>query len=331
VVGNTILNDKSSSVNAVWNNLASQASVTGNAIYNVAAGHVLIGAGTAAGNTTMTTAPAFSTASPIGPDNPATSTTPVTTTGGTSTTGTTSSTGSTSTTSKPAAQVTMRTSEDAWNGDAQFTVALDGNTIGGVHTTTALHSQVQSQALDLGSIGAGVHSLALSFINDAYGGTPSTDRNLYLDGFSVNGSSGNGALTLLSNGTKSVSFGVSNAGSLVTSTLTLNVSEDAWNGDAQFMVVVDGKQMGGIYTATASHAAGQSQAITVAGIAESYTGHDIAISFINDSYGGTAATDRNLYLSSAQFDGQTAAGAAHTFLSNGTQHISALAPTNWLG
>ena len=39
----------------------------------------------------------------------------------------------------------------------------------------------------------------------------------------------------------------------------LSMSEDAYLGDAQFTVSVDGKQQGGTFTTTALHAAGVSQ------------------------------------------------------------------------
>ncbi|MCJ2012607.1 glycoside hydrolase family 16 protein, partial [Methylobacterium sp. J-076] len=45
-------------------------------------------------------------------------------------------------------------------------------------------------------------------------------------------------------------------------TLVLKLSEDAYKGDAQYTISVDGKQVGGTLTAHASHAAGQSDTIT---------------------------------------------------------------------
>jgi hypothetical protein len=116
----------------------------------------------------------------------------------------------------------------------------------------------------------------------------------------------------------------------ITSKLVLNVSEDAYLGDAQFAVAVDGKAMG-TYTATASHAAGQSQAITITGIAESFTPHDVAVTFLNDAGGGTTSADRNLYVNSIQFDGQTVPGATAALLSAGTDHFTAIAPAHWTG
>ena len=40
------------------------------------------------------------------------------------------------------------------------------------------------------------------------------------------------------------------------SKITLNVSEDAWQGDAQFTVAVDGTKVGGTLTATTLHSSG---------------------------------------------------------------------------
>ena len=75
-------------------------------------------------------------------------------------------------------------------------------------------------------------------------------------------------------------------------TLVINVSEDAWQGDAQFAVTIDGTQVGGTFTATASHAAKQSQAITLS-TSLGAGPHEVALNYINDAYGGSASADRN--------------------------------------
>jgi hypothetical protein len=110
--------------------------------------------------------------------------------------------------------------EDAHNGHAQFTIRVDGTQIGGIQTAAASHAAGQtqvfnvmgafatgsdgkqvstgevtsshalnrSQAIDFASVlASGTHDLAISFLNDAYAGTPQTDRNLYVGGISVNG------------------------------------------------------------------------------------------------------------------------------------------------
>lgn len=87
-------------------------------------------------------------------------------------------------------------------------------------------------------------------------------------------------------------------------TLALSVSEDAWQGNAQFTVNVDGQQIGGVQTATASHAAGQSQVFDIKGTFAAGQ-HTVTVDFLNDAWGGTAATGRNLYVTAATIDGTT--------------------------
>ena len=92
-------------------------------------------------------------------------------------------------------------------------------------------------------------------------------------------------------------------------TLDLKVSEDAWNGDAQFTVAVDGHQIGGTLTALASHAAGVAQDFLVNGNFGSGQ-HTATVAFLNDAYGGSPATDRNLYVTGASYDGQSVSGSS---------------------
>jgi hypothetical protein len=103
--------------------------------------------------------------------------------------------------------------------------------------------------------------------------------------------------------------------------LLLKISQDAYHGNAKYTVSVDGKQIGGIQTAQASHAAGQSDLISVRGD-WGQGDHDVAIRFVNDAWGGTAATDRNLYVDSASYHGQDVHGAHLTMTTNGAQHFT---------
>ncbi|PZP41804.1 MAG: hypothetical protein DI601_20045 [Azospirillum brasilense] len=96
--------------------------------------------------------------------------------------------------------------------------------------------------------------------------------------------------------------------------MTLRVSEDAYKGDAQMVVKVDGKQVGDAYTVTASHAAGKTQDITLTGDFTTGT-HKVEVAFINDLYEGSASTDRNLYLQGIDV--------------NGTFHAEAAASLTW--
>ncbi len=92
----------------------------------------------------------------------------------------------------------LKLSEDAWKGDAQFSVAIDGTTIGAPQTVTALHSDKATQlfAFDQ-ALTPGTHDVAVSFLNDAYGGSTGADRNLYIDSASVGGTAAAGAAAAL--------------------------------------------------------------------------------------------------------------------------------------
>lgn len=212
-------------------------------------------------------------------------------------------------------QLVLWMSEDAWQGDAQFTVTVDGNQVGGVQTATASHAAGQSLAVSVaGSFATGSHSVSVNFLNDAWGGTAATDRNLYVDKATLDGTTvAGGTMTLLQSGSSGFSFG--SPATSGADTLVLQVSEDAWQGNAQFAVTVDGVQQGA-FTATASHAAGAMQAISLTG-GWGTGAHTVGVAFLNDAYGGTAATDRNLYVNGISYDGATVGGASAALLSNG--------------
>jgi len=102
-----------------------------------------------------------------------------------------------------------------------------------------------------------------------------------------------------------------------TNALTVRVAEDAWSGDAQFYVSVDGIRQAGIYTATANHSLGQWQDITVAGNFTATGYHTVDVTFINDAWGGSLSTDRNLYVQSVTINGQNVSAAAFNNATNG--------------
>ncbi len=103
------------------------------------------------------------------------------------------------------------------------------------------------------------------------------------------------------------------------STLTLHLSEDAWQGNAQFLVSVDGKALNAATEVTALHKDGSVQDFGFAGSFGAEP-HDVAVSFLNDAYGGSAATDRNLYVNAIDLGSQHQdVGAA--LYGNGTQHF----------
>ncbi len=229
----------------------------------------------------------------------------------------------------------LHLSEAAWQGDAQFTVSVDGVQQGGVLTAHASHAAGATEAFTFhGSWGSGTHALAVSFLNDAWGGTAATDRNLYLDSASFNGAAvPNAATALLSQGTHYVSGpggGAPQAVSLGSGadTLVLKISQDAWLADAQYSVSVDGQKLGGTLTASALHGAGQSDTLTLHG-SWGAGAHDVLVTFLNDGYGGTAATDRNLHVDGIFWNGAAVAGGSADLLSAGPHDFgfgTAIAP-----
>ncbi|HTI86861.1 MAG TPA: carbohydrate-binding domain-containing protein, partial [Alphaproteobacteria bacterium] len=245
--------------------------------------------------------------------------------------------------------VTVRVAEDAYNGDAQFVVKVDGQQIGGLQTATASHGNGQWQDVTLnGTFGTGPHQVDVLYINDAWGGSTSADRNLYIQSVTVNGQTtstptannaangaqpADGSTEMAINGTASyATTGTGSTGGTTTPTdptgstggtttpttsgLTVHVAEDAWNGDAQFKVLVDGQQVGGNYTATGSHAAGAWQDVAIGGTFAAGP-HDVAIQFINDAWGGSATTDRNLYVQSITLNGESISAPTSNTGANG--------------
>jgi len=222
--------------------------------------------------------------------------------------------------------VVLQISEDAYKGDAQFTVSVDGKQVGGTQTAMASHASGADQAFTVeGSFGVNQHTVGVNFLNDAYGGTSQTDRNLYVDAASYDGTTVSpDTLRLMSGGMQSLKVGTAapvfatlKAGS-GSDVVALKVSEDAYKGDAQFTVSVDGKQVGGAFTAKALHAAGQSQEVDLSG-SWGKGAHAVAVNFLNDLYDGTASTDRNLYVTGASYDGVAQTGMPLSLMGSGPQ------------
>jgi hypothetical protein len=110
----------------------------------------------------------------------------------------------------------LRISQDAWQGSAQYTVAVDGVQIGGTVTASALHGSGTADTVAVqGDFAAGSHHLAITFLNDAYAGTPQTDRNLHVEGVAFDDAAmpggavevAGGTVTLHSAGAQDILFG----------------------------------------------------------------------------------------------------------------------------
>ena len=97
--------------------------------------------------------------------------------------------GTTPTAAAPADNLGINLSEDAWNGNADFVLYIDGKAVTTPQVVTALHDANATQGFSLsGDLGAGAHTIGIGFVNDASGASAGEERNLYINGITVNGS-----------------------------------------------------------------------------------------------------------------------------------------------
>ena len=252
--------------------------------------------------------------------------------------------------------LTVSLSEDRYLGDAQFTLSVDGHSVGGTQTVLASHAAGQTQSLTvLGSFGAGTHSVALDFLNDAYAGTPTTDRNLYVAGASYDGvAATNATLALMSAGTQAITVGTpvnlyspGSAGGTVTATgsgvvtvgtgaVTVSAAGQAVsvNGGAGALTFIGGSGMDSVVAGsgavlltanadTLTFTAGSGQATITAG-----SGHD-TFNFVAGRAGGSLAiSSYNAGLDAIHLQGyppaavqsfQVLNGSTNVMLSDGTR------------
>ena len=214
--------------------------------------------------------------------------------------------------------IVLNVSEDQAAGvDAEFTVNVDGQQIGGVETATASHSAGQDETFTfLGNWQPGPHTVTVTFVNNfLYPGTAG-DRNLYVDGVTYDGQTVSNTTTPIytsplfpPNSTSGDYFGnavytvndttpiPAGAPSTPTTTpgpvaigsgpdtLVLDMAEDPYDGDAQFTVAVDGQQIGGTQTTSAVVSQGQQQEFDVSGNFGPGA-HTVTVTFLNDLIGG---------------------------------------------
>ncbi|WP_270934613.1 carbohydrate-binding domain-containing protein [Falsiroseomonas oryzae] len=207
----------------------------------------------------------------------------------------------------------LRISQDAYNGDAQYALVLDGVPVDGVLTASALHSSGETDIVTVyADLLPGRHSVDVQFLNDRWDGTADTDRNLYVEGITIDGLAvPDSSAAIYWDGTRSFDFTESgpptptnlNIGaSTAPNLLQLRLSEDRYLGDAQYIISVDGHQIDGIQTATALHSLGQQDVRSVLGPFGPGP-HVATVTFLNDRWDGTASTDRNLYVEGITVDG----------------------------
>ena len=224
----------------------------------------------------------------------------------------------------------LKVAEAAAGGqDARFMVSVDGQLVGGIQTVTASAAAGASQNVALtGNFGTGSHNVAIDFLNGFTGNPNDFGRTLFVNSITLNG-----AVTTqnaVQTNAQAVSYVVTPPTSSTPSTtvtppastapsttvtppasgsgsdtLVLDVSEIAAGGrDVQFAVSVDGVQIGGTQTVTASHAAAQSQDITLMGNFGPAGSHTVTVNFLN-GYATNADAGRTLYVNAISLNGVT--------------------------
>lgn len=215
--------------------------------------------------------------------------------------------------------LTLALSQDFYKDSAQFTVSVDGKAMGGTMTAHALHGSGANDLVTLtGNWGSGSHDVKIAFINDAWGGTATTDRNLFVDGAYFNGKASGASHAFMSAESQNFAVNETATGKTPGNPLTVHLSEDAYKGDAKFILSVDGKALTPEQTVTALHSAGKTMDLSFAGLGSG--SHDVGVTFTNDAWDGTPVTDRNMYVTGIDFAGKTNAGGI--LYSAGTQHFA---------
>ncbi len=202
-----------------------------------------------------------------------------------------------------AGQLVLRVSEAAWHGDAQFTLTVDGAAVAGVLTATASHAAGQSQAFTVaGAFAPGPHTVGMTFVNNLTGSDGG--RALYVDGMTFNGQDTHQVAALPADGTVLLSTGAATQSTVV----TVNLSEDAWHGDAMAFITIDGKVQGGVQTVGVQHGAGTQAMSFLLDLAPG--AHTAGVTLLNGVSGQNGGGARDLHVDSVDVAGQHYAAAA---------------------
>jgi Bacterial Ig domain/Ca-dependent carbohydrate-binding module xylan-binding/Right handed beta helix region len=125
--------------------------------------------------------------------------------------------------------------------------------------------------------------------------------------------------------------GSSSSGSSATEqVITVTVSGDQYNGDPRFRLLVDGQQVGDIQSVSAVHSSGEWQ--TFKFTVDASGGFDqVSVQFVNDTYGGSADKDRNLYVDSIGVNGVELAPQEAVYDRAGKSDIAGQSTMAWAG
>ena len=191
---------------------------------------------------------------------------------------------------------------------AQFTIDVDGKQIGGTQTVNANVLSSESQQIDVeGNFGPGSHTLSLNYLN-------ANDSLLFLDSAAINGNTiAGGDFVMSNNGSLGLTFATPGAPPPVEigsgpDTLTFHASATFSQGNPQFIISLDGKQISGPQSTTAINGDGQSQVFQIEG---NFSGqHSLGINLINGNSSDATGPSPTLYIGGISIDGVSSSSSA---------------------
>ncbi len=218
----------------------------------------------------------------------------------------------------------LNMAEDAYEGDAQFTVTIDGKARGGTLTTQANHAFGQTQAFSIrGNFGQVKHQVSVNFLNDY--SDSGGDRNLYMVSAAIDGQLLNGAaINAYGDGAQSFGFTAKPVQPVTIGTgpdvLLFNLSEAPNTANARFGITVDGVVQTANQVVAALRPYGQTQAFAVQGTFGPGA-HKVALRFLNGAKAGASTVPVTLYVDALRYNGIAVPNAAAAFTTLGPYTI----------
>ena len=211
--------------------------------------------------------------------------------------------------------------------NAHYSILVDGTLLVSRVAAPALHNYGQTQLLTVaGSFGPAAHTIQVAVVNTPPAGSTASPTALSIDGLSYDGVAvPNSAALVASPATVQLQTPVQEA-----DTLTIIMSEDAYQGDATAQISVDGAVLQ-TQAVTASKSAGAQQTVTLHG---NWGGaaamHSVVVNYLNDLY-AAPGSDRNLHVQTVQFDGSTLNALPSNLMIEGPVTFTYLPPaaTGW--
>jgi len=222
----------------------------------------------------------------------------------------------------------------------EFLVLIDGKAVSTNGTTgnqpivaAAASSSGTAQETQLtisGAFATGTHKVTIELLPTAADPHPA----LTVTSASVDGKAITGIETNVSGGT-AYNFDFTGTPPAIAAPTTIGsgsdsidmwIAEDAYLGNAQFTISVNGTQIGGTYTATAIHTLGQGQEFILKDNFQAGGTYKISVEFLNDKFGGTGTTDRNLYVEYATSNGALISGSGLNLMGDEAESFSYTEP-----